>query len=55
MNLIKLLDILALTTKAFKFLFVTNELLQFQLFNEIRDNSDDSDVDSVDETLMKND
>jgi hypothetical protein len=52
-NLMILLNILELIVKVFKYLFATNELLQFRHFNEAQTNDDD--VDLSKETLMKND
>ncbi len=53
-NLLIFLNILELIIKIFKYLFVTNELLQFKHLNKAQTNNDDI-VDSSRKTLMKND
>jgi hypothetical protein len=52
-NLMILLDTFELIVKIFKYLFATNELLQFRHLNKAQTNDDD--VDLSRETLMKND
>jgi hypothetical protein len=52
-NLMILLDTFELIVKIFKYSLATNELLQFRHLNEAQTNDDD--VDSSRETLMKND
>lgn len=53
-NLIKLLNVSELIVKASKFLFDTNELLQYRHFNEVQiESNDDDDVIFVSEALKK--
>jgi hypothetical protein len=52
-NLMTFLNTFELIAKVSKYLFATNELLQFKHLNEVQ--TCDDDVDSSRKTLMKND